>query len=398
MSILSLVLVDLRILHLSHEGLPDWRIEKSAISASKLGHEIVFAGRKNAAVSYNRGIFLKIYEVSWTAKARLGIPFYWHSVKKQVEKVIRDVKPDIVHAHNIFSARMISEFGVPFVYDDHEYCSRSSRLLTEMAEKLILRRTKTKGDIAKYIAVDLPMYVRRMFINRYAIRLWTNWEKELVSSTPTITVSNRIAEELRVIGNNTDRVFVVPNFPMKLEVQALEKPCFHTRLSSAYAGGDGHNKEKYPNKNIDGLTDTFTNYEIGHLTIIGWEGESSEKVRYTGFISRQAMYGEMSKHSIGLIPWKKHWSHVFTSPNKPYEYAHAGLFVMCTSCLKPILENLKENCVTFEDYNDLVSQLEYFKENLDDLYNKRLKIFEFARNNLIWENYEKSIFRAYQLC
>jgi hypothetical protein len=110
------------------------------------------------------------------------------------------------------------------------------------------------------------------------------------------------------------------------------------------------------------------------------------------------MYGEMSKHSIGLIPWKKHWSHVFTSPNKPYEYAHAGLFVMCTSCLKPILENLKENCVTFEDYNDLVSQLEYFKENLDDLYNKRLKIFEFARNNLIWENYEKSIFRAYQLC
>ncbi|HET7285313.1 MAG TPA: hypothetical protein VFI70_11565, partial [Nitrososphaeraceae archaeon] len=85
---------------MSHEGLPDWRIEKSAISASKLGHEIVFAGRKNAAVSYNRRIFLKIYEVSWTAKARLGIPFYWHSVKKQLEKVVRDVKPDIVHAHN----------------------------------------------------------------------------------------------------------------------------------------------------------------------------------------------------------------------------------------------------------------------------------------------------------
>jgi glycosyl transferase family 4 len=396
MRILSLVLVNLRILHLSHEGLPDWRVEKSAISASKVGHEVIFAGRKSP-VSYDRKIFLKIYEVNWTAKARLGIPFYWRTVKKQIEKLIRDVKPDIVHAHNIFSAKMISEFGVPFVYDDHEYWSRSSRLLIEMAEKLTFRK-KTKADIAKYIAVDLPIHLRRIFINRYAISLWTNWEKELVSSTPTITVSNRIAEELGVIGNNTNRVFVVPNFPMKLEVQALEKPYFHNRLSSVYAGGDGHNQEKYPNRNMDGLTDTFTNYDIGHLTIIGWEGESAEKVRYTGFISRQAMYSEMSKHSIGLIPWKKHWSHLFTSPNKPYEYAHAGLFVMCTSCLKPVSETLKENCFTFENYNDLVSQLEYFKENLDELYNKRLKIFEFARNNLIWENYEKNIFSAYHLC
>ncbi|HZA07832.1 MAG TPA: glycosyltransferase [Nitrososphaeraceae archaeon] len=382
---------------MSHEGLPDWRIEKSAISASKLGHEVVFAGRKNP-ISYNRNTFLKIYEVNWTAKARLGIPFYWHAVKKQIEKIIKDVKPDIIHAHNIFSAKMISEFGFPFVYDDHEYWSRSSRLLIEMAERLTLR--STKGDIAKYIAIDLPTHLRRISINKYSIRLWTNWEKELVSSTPTITISNRIAEELRLVGNsnNTNRVFVVPNFPMKWEVQALEKPYFHTTLSSAYAGGDGHNKEKYPNRNMDGLTDIFTNYDIGHLTIIGWEGESAGKVRYTGFVSRQAMYNEMSKHSIGLIPWKKHWSHVFTSPNKPYEYAHAGLFVMCTSCLKPVSETLKENCITFENYNDLVSQLKYFKENLDELYNKRLKIFEFARNSLIWENYEKNIFRAYQLC
>ena len=136
---------------MSHEGLPDWRVEKSAISASKLGHEVIFAGRKSP-VSYDRKIFLKIYEVNWTAKARLGIPFYWRTVKKQIEKLIRDVKPDIVHAHNIFSAKMISEFGVPFVYDDHEYWSRSSRLLIEMVEKLTFRK-KTKADIAKYCNV-----------------------------------------------------------------------------------------------------------------------------------------------------------------------------------------------------------------------------------------------------
>lgn len=382
---------------MSHEGLPDWRIEKSAISASKLGHEIIFAGRKNNPTDYDRKTFSKIYEINWTAKARLGIPFYWHSVKKQVEKVIREVKPDIVHAHNIFSAKMISEFGMHFIYDDHEYWSKSSKLLTEMTEKFSLR-TKSKENLAQYIAVNLPRRLRRMFINQYAISLWTKWEKDLVSSNPTITVSNKIAEDLRVIGNNTDRIFVVPNFPMSQEVKELGKPCFHSQLSSTYTGGDGYNKEKYPNRNIDGLPEIFINRDIGDLTIIGWEGKPSAKVKYTGFLSRQSMYGEMFRHSIGLIPWKKHWSHIFTNPNKAYEYAHAGLFVMCTSSLKPISETLKENCTTFENYNDLASQLEYFKKDLDYLYKKRSKIFEFARNNLIWENYEKNIIRSYQLC
>jgi glycosyltransferase involved in cell wall biosynthesis len=386
----------LRILHFSNQGLPDWRIEKSAISASNLGHEVAFIGSNPVNCDKNV-VFSKIYEINWTAKARLGIPFYWHSVKKQVEKVIKELKPDIVHAHNIFSAKMISEFGLPFVYDDHEYWSISSRLLAEMSEKLSFRRRKIKENIAQYIAVEIPNHIRRVLINRYARRVWTNWEKELVSTTPTITVSDKIAEDLRVIGN---RVFVVPNFPMKLEVKDFEKPYSHSRLSSTYAGSDGHFKQKYPSRNIDGLPDLFANRDIGDLTIIGWEGKSSSssKVKYTGFLSRQSMFDEMSNHSIGLIPFKKHWSHIFTNPNKAYEYAHAGLFVMCTSSIKPVSETLKENCATFEDYNDLATQLEYFKNNLDELYNKRLKIFRFARNNLFWENYEKNIFQAYQLC
>jgi hypothetical protein len=75
----------LRILHFSNQGLPDWRIEKSAISASNLGHEVTFIG--SSPVNYDKNVvFYKIYEVNWTAKARLGIPFYWHSVKKQVVK------------------------------------------------------------------------------------------------------------------------------------------------------------------------------------------------------------------------------------------------------------------------------------------------------------------------
>jgi hypothetical protein len=68
----------------------------------------------------------------WTAKARFGIAFYWHSAKKQLEKIIRQARPDIVHAHNIFSAKMISELDLPFVYDDHEYWPLQAKLLKEI--------------------------------------------------------------------------------------------------------------------------------------------------------------------------------------------------------------------------------------------------------------------------
>ena len=204
------------------------------------------------------------------SKGKIGNFKYWHYVKKQIGKVIKEVKPDIVHAHNIFSAKIISEFELRFIYDDHEYWSQYPKIISEMADTLSWK-DKSPSNIIRTIAIGLPVKIRGIIINRYALHLWTNWEKEVVSSAPTITVSDKIAEELRVSGN-TDRVFVVPNFPMKSETENIEKPHIHSRLSSVYAGSDGLNKQKIPSRNIDGITDTFINENIGELTIIGWEG------------------------------------------------------------------------------------------------------------------------------
>jgi glycosyltransferase involved in cell wall biosynthesis len=380
-------------LHLSTEGLPDWRIEKSALTALNKGHEVVFAGSKSPFI-YNRNTFSKIYEVIWTAKARYGFPYYWHMVKKQIYQIIKEVLPDIVHAHNIFSAKMMLEFDIPFVYDDHEFWSRHSQLLLEMdklneiqGEKVSLNET-IRG---------VRRRVKRKIINRHVNRLWAKWERELVSSIPTITVSNEIANKLRVIGNS-NKIFVVHNFPMKFEVGGLGNPRQHDQLSSVYAGSDGHNKKKYPSRNIDGLTDIFTNNNVGDLTIIGWNGEFSEKIKYTGFLDRNDMYEVMSNNSIGLIPFKKHWSHEYINPNKAYEYAHAGLYVMCTNSFKDIKSVLKEHCVTFDDYEEMKEELLYFKNSMDELYYKRINLFEYARNNLIWELNEKQILEAYKIC
>ena len=383
----------MKILHLSEGGLPDWRIEKSAQTGLKNNHEVFFAGGKT--LNYTEKTFSEIYEVNWTLPARMGIWFQWRQVKKQIQKILANIKPDIVHAHNIYSAKMMSEFDIPFVFDNHEYWAMFSSLLDEIQK--FKKINESKKDSIRSLYQSFRITAGRLIAKRRAMHLWTTWERELSSTRPTITVSNKIAEELSRI-SNSEKIFVVPNFPMSEEASNVEKPQLSPKISSVYVGADGKSKIIWPNRNFEGLTDVFEQNKVGNLTIVGWKDRSSSKVIYKEFVPRDEMFNEMSKHSIGLLPWKKHWSQCYFSPNKPYEYAHAGLLVVCTSTFDSVIENLQKHCVTFEDYDDLVSKLKFYKEDPDELFKKRINSFEFSRKNLVWEKNEKYILRAYQLC
>jgi hypothetical protein len=378
----------MRILHLSDDGLPDWRVEKSALTAKKAGHEVYFGGRlDNNAKST---IFSEIHRINWTAGAMVGIPYYYHRVKRQIEKLVKQLRPDIIHSHNIGSAKISHDLGLPAVFDDHEYFGMLSRV---NAENIKLQNTPNLKSGFDRIRQNM----KASFISQKSISNWTNWEKELVLSLPTITVSEQIANELREVADGkTKEIIVVPNFPLEGEI-SFKEPQDHGHLSSVYAGGDSKHKQ-VTNRDISGLTNLFADNDIGNLTIIGWEhAESSEKYKATGFLPRDKMFSEMIQNSIGLIPWKKHWSHPFLNPNKAYEYAHAGLFVMLTADLRSVVSTLEDNCLTFEDYEDLASKLEYFRSNTDELYERRLKILNYARKCLFWEKHEQKIMDAYKM-
>ena len=376
----------MRILHLSDDGLPDWRVEKSALTARKNGHEVFFGGRLSHKTHAN--VFSQVYPIKWSAAAMIGIPYYYHRVKKQVERLVKLVRPDIVHSHNIGSAKVSHELGLPVVFDDHEYFGMLSLVNAENMK--FHNSTQSGSGLGRTIHG-----IKLSFISRQSISNWTKWERELVSSVPTITVSEQIANDLKKVRDGrTKDIFVVPNFPLEAETTEFMDPQYHQNLACVYAGGDSKHKQ-VTNRDISGLTTLLMSHDIGNLTIIGWEAESSEKFKATGFLPRKKMFFEMIQNSIGLIPWKKHWSHPFLNPNKAYEYAHAGLFVMLTSDLTSVIHTLGDNCLTFENYDDMALKLQYFKTNMDELYKKRLKVFNYARQNLVWEKYEKNIISAY---
>jgi glycosyltransferase involved in cell wall biosynthesis len=378
----------MKILHLSDTPLPDWRIQKSASSSKKRGLDVYFGGPNVLGCKTE---FTQLYEISWTSRARNKLPFYWNMVKKQMSKAINELRPDIIHAHNIFSAKMAGEIcDLPLVYDDHEYWSMYNKIKIEAYNNFEKTRGRkslsTKGSARK---------LANCILNTRFELIWSKVENDLILNNPTITVSESILNELSRIGK---KIFLVPNFPTCSEVENIREPVFHENLSSVYAGIELNNPIKLLHMDLGDFFNLFEMHDMGMLYVLGWNRISTRNVIYRGYLDRNQMYNEMFDNSIGLIPFKKHWFHPYSSPNKAYEYAHAGLLVMLTSDLRSVAENLGEHCILFDDHHDLVNKLNDVKANMDDLYSKRLRSYQYARNNLLWDKFEKNIFESYKVC
>ncbi|HET6590152.1 MAG TPA: hypothetical protein VFG45_08320, partial [Candidatus Nitrosocosmicus sp.] len=309
-----------------------------------------------------------------------------YSLKKQMRRVFREVNPDIIHAHNVFSAKMAKEIGgYPMIYDNHEYWSKFVIYQYENSEYSF----KDKNNIEK-IKRNIATFGNTLRSRKR--KMWIKWELDIVSDVPTLVPSNSIMLELSNISRD---VYVVPNFPLENEFEAIVEPPYHEKISSVYAGTPAFRGYETPIKNIDGFIDLFKNNSIGQLNIIGWNSNDTEFVKYHGYLDREQMFTEMSRNSLGFIPWKKHPFHPYCSPNKAYEYAHAGLVVFCTNSIQPIFEELKENVIGFDNYETMIPKIKELITAPEMVYKKQLQTFHFAHENLVWEKHENKIFEAY---
>ena len=162
----------MKVLHISQLGLPDWRVEKSAITGINYGYRVFFAG--NLLGDHNiqdSKIFEKSYKIEWPDSnypKKQFLPYIlfgktsiWNSVKKQIKEILEELRPDIVHAHNLQSAKLISEFHVPMIYNDHEYWSVYIKRIYE--SKLIKDNSNFSSK------------KKNFFYNRIT-KIWSNWD------------------------------------------------------------------------------------------------------------------------------------------------------------------------------------------------------------------------------
>ena len=357
----------MNILSLSHNSLPDSRVEKAAYTAKRNGHTVFFAGPSVRGSALPFGVFQETYLVPFKPKANLKIPPFWNRLKNTLKKVISDCKADLIHAHNYIAGKLACELNLPFIYDDHEYWSVS-----------LNSRQKTKSH-------DL-------LIHPYQQWLATRWEKQILEeAAAVITTCQTVAERHKTYN---DYVFVVPNFPSLMQTAPIRIGVENTPLRSVYVGKDITGARPY--RNVEGLPEIFIQNEMGTLTVIGDNKLSTRSPLISlGFLPHQEMMKELAKHHIGLLPWKKHWLHKYKDPNKPYEYAHAGLLTLSISDMQSVLKNMPACVKTFEDYKELLELLIYYADNVEQILRIKAKIRQFALKHLLWEKNESKILEAY---
>jgi len=229
---------------------------------------------------------------------------------------------------------------------------------------------------------------------KYKRWLIDRWEEQaLAKASAVITTAETVTKEFR---KQNGHVFSVPNFPSLAEVKAIKEEPAIDHLSSVYIGSDCTQLQPSPERDSTGLVDLFIRNDLGNLTIIGDNRlQTQSHIESVGFIPHQEMMNELTRHHIGLLPWKKHWLHRYKHPNKPYQYTHAGLLTFAASDMVNVIAYLKEYVKTFEDYDDLLKLLTEYRERVDEMNNLKPKKKKFALDNLTWEKNEERILEAY---
>lgn len=369
---------NVKILHVSDNGLPDWRIEKSALSAKKRGDKTYFAGLRPDYSNTRIKAFDWWYNLDWDYKARYYYPNEWMTLKKQLLNIVTDCKPDFIHAHDIFAAYLVKDcnLGIPWIYDNHEYWSRS--IIYQYNQNDYFKKSDP-------IHAHIP--------NDY----WRKWELDIINANeiPLIVPSKRIAEELNYF-NKDANVFVVPNYPSLEEIKDIPEPVEHKDILSVFtSNGKPNPGYKTPIKNIDGFFDLFDTGNLGQLNTIGWNDTSGNFIHHHGPIPHNKMYSLLTQFDIGLIPWKHHPFHPYCSPNRAYEYAHAGLIPVIPPSLETVFDDMGGRAIPLKDYKDLEAIIQSYRDAPDAILHDRFMIQEIAREHLLWENYEGNIFDAY---
>ena len=328
----------MKILHISHTGLPDVRVERNALTLKKDGHELLFLGgtksKGQVFDTFDEIHFLPIGNDLSTTLNPL--------IRRKWMNKIRQLAPDVVHAHNVLVARFMLGLNIPTIYDDHEYWS--------MLYTPYHRREGIKGFLSKPMIFMIPF-----------------WERQLLKRFPTLTVSDTIAEDHRRFCN---WVQVTKNVPFKWEVENL--PMTKNRNGVVYVGGDFSRLHWHPLRNMAGIKKVLK-FEI-----------------LTG-LPHQEMLHKLTQFKVGITPWRMFPVHRYSGPNKNYEYMHGGLQVVTNRLIKQnsFAENPYVHSYTnYSDINQVISNLE--TQDHDE-------IMKYAREKYIWENYEDAIREAYEV-
>ncbi|MFX1261501.1 MAG: glycosyltransferase [Promethearchaeota archaeon] len=363
----------LNVLHLSHSGLPDPRVERLAMMSQSYAKSI-FLGPPSSSHRLHQEAFSEVRCIdAFTTASKLGLPFFYKRLLDEVKEHVKVVEPDLIYAHNIITGKVARDLGLPFVYDDHEYWSREMKL-KRIGVSSIPKRMKNR--------------IRRYWVpQRYLI-----WEKEVLpAASATVTVSEAIAKEHRRNGANCS---VIPNFPLKQESEHIPTPELHQgnlKAISLSSDSIAWVEHRYPGNHME-------MWEKEGGINVDWVGRPPPKewkwIQHRNRIPPADLYEVLTRnYQLGLIPWTRCWFHRYVLSNKLVSYSHSGLIILLTDDFETML-GLLPNWGRFifggdEDLKQVMKSLQ--KMSPEEIVSIRKRLQRWAKEEVVLDKYTDAL-------
>ena len=326
----------MRVLHISHNGLPDPRVEKAALTLKRQGHTLLFLGGQPIRYQ-NLGAF---DETGFLSAGNAAKVVFSRKLARAWRAAIRELRPDVIHAHNVIVARFGMHLGLPMIYDDHELWSKTSRLYR-------------------------PEHMWQRWMREPFNQLVPRWEAHLARSCPCLATNDQAAEMLRRHGG---WVGVVRNAPLRSMVAGLELD--RTRRGTVYIGHDFDRESFAPHRDMTGLRDVLDFDVVCDLP-------------------HRNMLERLTQYRVGITPWRYHPVLRYKDQNRNYEYLHAGLQVVVSEQLKAHFTDdpYVHGYGSYREIGNLVAALPRVTPHT---------IAGHAHERYLWEHQEDRIHEAYE--
>jgi glycosyltransferase involved in cell wall biosynthesis len=367
----------MKILHFSDCGLPDIRVERAALAATEKGWEVVFAGGR-PVTNQIFDVFKQTHYRHWKPIEKTGFPRSLRDLRNWLTYLIRKEEPDLVHAHDLFAAKVALDVGYPFVFDDHEiWGPRITR-----QGSLVLKRQRT--------------HFRRL-ATWYAILNWRKWEPQILRSAPCITVSEEIAQLYRDIQPHS---FAIPNVPSSREIDMIpSNRNIDDEFRIAYISR--HEQPLGQRRDTEALRVWLENRFNAKLVFVGPQVIETEEVENHGFVSHQEMLRIITDCDIALMGQKTSLP-VHSFQNRFPLFLHAGL--------KTIVPNNKITARKFCEQHKvgwswdsaqklkatIQDLLREYVANVTEWNKEKSRVRNVAGKFLLWKYFEKQLEQVYK--
>ncbi|MHA1364843.1 MAG: glycosyltransferase [Candidatus Heimdallarchaeota archaeon] len=371
-----------RILMFSHSYVPDIRIDKEVKALFEEGYEIYLicsAKGKGQIPKY----YKKVFFVPLTRMQKAFIPFSFRKPKKKYKEIIREISPNILHAHDIMAANIafkVKPKNTKFIYEDHE--------VWELIKKLEL---KERENILK-----IPLRIYQFLAVKYLTK------RIMKKADLNIVVQRHWIDFYKKRGIKENKIISIENFSSR---EMIEEALSEAKFVDEFIQNDSRKKLVHSSRsskpsddylrNITAFAEAVNELENWVMVIFGPVDEKFEKLGVKFLPPRNVLeyLASCSKCDVMINPLVINERIHYCSPNRLYEATALGLRVFSPKA-QAFYENFDDMLIW---YDPKISNKEIVKilQNIDE-YPTKKEIQEYSKKYHNWDNEAIKLIESYK--